>query len=279
MGAVSQAACAAAALLAYVAARALAEPVRGLLIDGGLVRRNYQGAELPVAMGLVIPLASLIGWVGLALLGEPPRHMSLWTTTLFGMGFLGLVDDALGDRRTTGLRGHLGALLSGRPTTGSLKALFGALLSAYAGVALHGASLNALVAAALIAGAANAVNLLDVRPGRALKGYAVLMVWAGLAHGFAGHPAATQVAALSLVPAGGALALWRGDHKGAWMLGDTGANLLGAAAGLSLATAPLSWQLAVLLLLALLHVYSERRSLSALIDAVPLLSRLDRWGR
>jgi len=87
------------------------------------------------------------------------------------------------------------------------------------------------------------------------------------------------VLAAAAAPLGGALALWRGDHKGRWMLGDAGANALGASAGLALALSPLPWQIPLLAALTALHLYSERASLSKLIDAVPLLSRLDRWGR
>jgi len=267
------------AAAAFLIARALAPAVHALLQRGGMVRRNYRGEEVAVGIGIVVPLAALAPWTGLLVAGFPVEAVAAAVSLATGMALLGFFDDALGDRTASGFRGHLGALLAGRPTTGSLKAVFGGLLALFGGLALHGLSWKALLAAALIAGAANGVNLLDVRPGRALKAFVFLWIIAGLAAGISGGPAAVRVLAAAAAPLGGALALWRGDHKGRWMLGDAGANALGASAGLALALSPLPWQIPLLAALTALHLYSERASLSKLIDAVPLLSRLDRWGR
>jgi UDP-N-acetylmuramyl pentapeptide phosphotransferase/UDP-N-acetylglucosamine-1-phosphate transferase len=64
------------------------------------------------------------------------------------------------------------------------------------------------------------------------------------------------------------------------MLGDTGANLLGALAGMWLVlTLSGTGQLIALVLLAAVTLYGEIRSLSALIDRTPGLRELDSWGR
>lgn len=277
-----------AALAAFHIARALLPAVLSLLREGGLVRQNFAGRPLPVGAGLVIPLASLGPWLLLFLLFSLPTAvrwrseafpLALWLMLLFGMGFLGLLDDAVGNRERTGFSGHVAALLAGKPTTGSVKALFGGGLALACGLSLHGPSLKALVSGALIALAANAVNLLDVRPGRALKG-AVMLSAVSMA-GYLMPPSPWFGGGLAAwgAPFGASLALWRGDHKGEWMLGDAGANVLGAAAGLLAAGTPLAWQGGMLVMLIALHLYSERRSLSELIEASPLLARLDRWGR
>lgn len=277
------------ALWSYVAGRWLLPPVLALLREGGMIRKNYLGRQLPVGAGVVVPLASLGPWLLLVALGRGVRDEAspvfLWIALLFGMSFLGLLDDAAGDRRRTGFSGHVRALVEGKPTTGSLKALFGGLLALSAGLSLHGLSVAALVSGAVVALSANAVNLLDVRPGRALKGTALLSAAAAvanLAHGWPHAPGSVwpvhHWAAWS-ASMGAALALWRGDHKGEWMLGDAGANAVGAAAGLLAAAAPLAWQGALLAVLVAVHLYSEKRSLSRLIEASPLLDRLDRWGR
>ena len=271
-------------LVSYSIARSLLPPVLSLLAQGGFVRQNFRGAELPVGAGAVIPLASLAPWLVLSALpgaagGDWTSTITLWTGLLFGMAFLGLLDDALGNRERSGFSGHLAALFEGRPTTGSLKALFGGALALAGGIVLQGLTLWAFVSAALIALATNAVNLLDVRPGRALKGCALL---SGLA--VAGCLAAPGLApgnqiVAAAAPMGASLALWRRDHQGELMLGDVGANALGVTAGLLAASSPHIWQGALLLSLIAMHLYSERRSLSDLIEAVPWLSRLDRWGR
>jgi hypothetical protein len=63
------------------------------------------------------------------------------------------------------------------------------------------------------------------------------------------------------------------------MLGDTGANALGALLGVAaVVILPLAWQAALAAVLAGLNLYAESHSLSAVIQAHPLLDRLDRWG-
>ncbi len=64
------------------------------------------------------------------------------------------------------------------------------------------------------------------------------------------------------------------------MLGDTGANLVGALAGISmLVTLGDEARLIALGLVAALTIYGEFRSISATIDRVPPLRQLDSLGR
>ena len=119
---------------------------------------------------------------------------------------------------------------------------------------------DALLGGALVAGCANLANLLDLRPGRALKAGAA----AGLALGQPG-PAA---AALALLPA---------DLGERTMLGDGGANALGAVLGLALARrVP---RVPALVAVVALTAASEVVSYSRVIDAVPPLRWVDRAGR
>lgn len=63
------------------------------------------------------------------------------------------------------------------------------------------------------------------------------------------------------------------------MLGDTGANALGAFLGVAACVLlPPAALVLLAVLLAALNLYAESHSLSALIRAHPLLDRLDRWG-
>lgn len=86
-----------------------------------------------------------------------------------GIGVLGFVDDTWGTKRIKGLRGHLRAVLREHTlTTGFLKATGGATLALFLGWRLSpDIPIVALLNAALIALSANAINLLDLRPGRA----------------------------------------------------------------------------------------------------------------
>ena len=206
---------------------------------------------------------------------------------LAGIGGLGLLDDLLephqrraGRPVSKGLRGHLASLRSGRVTTGAAKALgipALALLAAAGGPAPRGGAMVP-VDAALTAGCANLANLLDLRPGRALK--AVLPPAALLAL-TAGQDerarSGARLAVAALLP--GALAL-PADLREHGMLGDAGANVLGAAVGAAATrTLPAPARLALLGGVVALTLASEQVSFSAVIDRTPALRALDRAGR
>ncbi|WP_129309899.1 hypothetical protein [Streptomyces sp. L2] len=141
-------------------------------------------------------------------------------------GACGAYDDvvghATGDTRR-GFRAHLGALRHGEVTSGAVK-LFGIGAAGLAtGALLKERPLDKLLAGIVIAGAAHAVNLVDVRPGRALG--AVLALGApGMLRGGPGGD-------LAAVAVGAAAAVLREDLGERVMLGDTGAHALGATLG------------------------------------------------
>src|SRR5207244_2527948 len=156
----------------------------------------------------------------------------------FGFALLGLADDLWGDRSTGGLRGHFRALAQGRVTTGAVKALGGAVLALAVAAgqawptppALPGWLARVVLQAALVALTANAINLLDLRPLRALKGFAAsglpLFLWCA-----AGGNAASIAALGALLGAAAVYAPFEARRRA--MLGDAGSNLLGAVLGLA----------------------------------------------
>ena len=186
----------------------------------------------------------------------------------------GWYDDTQADRtrQAKGLRGHLGALTRGTVTTGAIKV---AVLSSggYAAGRLLGAGRrDALLRGALIAGTANLVNLLDLRPGRAAKATILCGSLVVLAGG-GGAPVAGATV-------GAALGGLSTDLAEGAMLGDTGANALGAALGVSLAASrSVLVRLTALTAVTGLTLASERVSFSAVIDRTPRLRRIDAWGR
>jgi hypothetical protein len=128
--------------------------------------------------------------------------------------------------------------------------------------------LSTVVAGGVIAGTANLVNLLDLRPGRALKAVIGLALPMAL-------PSPAAATAL-----GASVGVIADDLDARSMLGDTGANAAGALVGLALVerTGPVGRAVALAALTAL-TLASERVSFSAVIERHPLLRRLDRWGR
>ena len=206
---------------------------------GGFLHRGRQLLDAvlacgPTAMnhrGLRLPL---VGWVFAA--REPV------------VTAVGLADDLFsGSER--GVRTHLRAGL----TTGTLKAV---------AIPLYGLARTRSVSGALLVGlAANFLNQLDTRPGRALTAY-------------------LAVAPLVRAPLVPAVLVAPYDLREMTMLGDAGSNALGALLGLS-SVDRLTGRGRTLAIAALagLNLLGETRSFNELIDRSPLLSRLDRMGR
>ncbi|MBM7493994.1 UDP-N-acetylmuramyl pentapeptide phosphotransferase/UDP-N-acetylglucosamine-1-phosphate transferase [Micromonospora luteifusca] len=208
-----------------------------------------------------------------------------------GAGGVGLYDDVVGARpeqkTAKGFAGHLAALREGRVTAGLVKVVgvgaaglgAAALLAADPRVAAHprrqrhgaiGRGVDVLLGAGVIAGTANLLNLLDLRPGRAIK--SGLLLAAPLTGGPHGGIAAGA--------AGAAAGLLRDDLAEDVMLGDSGANALGALLGVALAarTGPLG-RAGLLAVLAGLTAASEKVSFTAVIQRTPGLRELDALGR
>ncbi|MDP1820882.1 MAG: hypothetical protein Q8K58_13475 [Acidimicrobiales bacterium] len=248
-----------------------------------LQRSNFRGRTIATAGGLVIVLAVLVVEAGRTALaefgvGEELSDSLLRSTVLFAcfaFAFLGFVDDLLGTEGDRGFSGHLRALAHGRLTTGVMKLFGGGVVAIVLTAAPGDVSGRRLLAdAALVALAANLGNLLDRAPGRTIKVGLLAYVPLALAAG-------TSPVGLALVSVVGATAgLLAADLRERLMLGDTGANLLGAVLGLAVVletSRPV--RTAVLVVLVLLNAASERVSFSAVIDRTPVLRQLDRAGR
>ncbi len=241
-------------------------------------RTNHAGRPISLLEGPGYVAGSALG-LAAAALASPRRQTGMGSVAAglvagVGAGAAGLLDDLAGDSARKGLRGHLGALRQGRVTTGALK-IAGIGASGLVGAALvdrdAGRRLGpaTLVGGAVIAGSANLANLLDLRPGRALKA----TVLGGIPLALLGESAAASAvgAALGSLPA---------DLRGETMLGDTGANAAGALVGTALVarSGPLGRGVALAVLTAL-TLASERVSFTRVIESTPVLRDLDAWGR
>jgi UDP-N-acetylmuramyl pentapeptide phosphotransferase/UDP-N-acetylglucosamine-1-phosphate transferase len=175
-----------------------------------------------------------------------------------------------------GFAGHLAALRSGRVSGGAVKIVlvgFGALASSSCLASRTGHARRAdevLLGAVVIAGAANVINLLDLRPGRALK----LLVIAST-FGLAG----TGDTAMSAALLGASAAVLPAELSERVMLGDLGANCLGALLGVRVTTGATRTKLAAAALIVTLTLLSERVSFSSVIDRTPALRWADQLGR
>jgi Glycosyl transferase family 2 len=198
-----------------------------LLLACGPLAVNHRGLRLP-----------LVGWT-VGLRRDP---------AIAAVAAIGLADDLWSGPE----RGFAAHLRHGR-TTGVLK---------LAGIPLVGLLATRKLSGALLVGlAANALNQLDTRPGRALKVY--------------------LAAAIPLeAPKKAAVLLLSYDLREMMMLGDAGSNALGALLGLksvSRLTGRGRW--IAIGALAGLTLLGERTSLGRLIERTPGLRELDALGR
>ena len=274
----------------FVAGRFVVGAVYGALLRGGHLRRNFQGRDIPASVGAGFALMAMLQAPFAALLPEwhfPAAKMMEMLAVCCGFGVLGLLDDLAQSRERGGISGHLKKLGgSGRISTAVMKAFFGLALCFGVRITLgvRGGWISVVVDTLIIALSANAVNLLDVKPGRAIKGFVFamfLLVGGSLALQHGGGAATVLPGTLVLlVPfALWALASWPYDLGCRAMMGDAGSNVLGAALGLA-AVWELSFvsRIVVLSLLVVYHVVCEVGSLSAIIHSVPPLRWADNFG-
>lgn len=276
-------------------------------------RTNFHGVTVSLRGGVAMAGASVASAAVASALSDQPRAALGGVVASLGGGVAGYIDDVDqgahdGGKVAKGLKGHLGALAHGQVTTGVIK-IAGIGASALAASALVGSKATSVggkvadlaVNTVLIAGTANLANLLDLRPGRALK--ATVLVAAPLSYfscaaaktpasGASGAASATPAAPASASPASAQRLLASGlnaaaitalveDLQETTMLGDTGANAAGALLGTSLAAND-SWKLRLGTTLGVvgLILASEKVSFSKVIAANPALNWLDQlWRR
>lgn len=276
-------------------------------------RTNFHGVTVSLRGGVAMAGAAVASAAVASALSDQPRAALGGVVASLGGAVAGYIDDVDqgahdGGKVAKGLKGHLGALAHGQVTTGVIK-IAGIGASALAASALVGSkatSMGGKVAdlalnTVLIAGAANLANLLDLRPGRALK--ATVLVATPLSYfscaaaktpasGASGAASATPAAPASASGASAQRLLASGlnaaaitalveDLQETTMLGDTGANAAGALLGTSLAAND-SWKLRLGTALGVvgLILASEKVSFSKVIAANPALNWLDQlWRR
>ncbi|WP_240619280.1 hypothetical protein [Blastococcus sp. TF02-8] len=239
-------------------------------------RTNYAGRPVTLLGGPALAVAATTT----AVLGAPAGSRAAAAVVGAVSGVVGGYDDLAGARpeqaRDKGLAGHLRALREGRVSAGAVKVAGIGAAAAVAALLTRPRSgdarglVDGVLTTGLVAGTANLLNLLDLRPGRAAKAGA-LTAAVGLAGPAGGLVAGPLGATLGVLPA---------DLGERVMLGDAGANALGALLGLRLAGVPdRRARAGALAVVTALTLASEKVSFTRVIEATPGLRELDRLGR
>lgn len=260
----------------------LISPLLAALRQRQMLLDNYRRITIPVGAGLLIVavfLASLA--LGLAInylypLGELYGHGLLYSMIIIvvGLSLFGLIDDLFGDSQFRGFRDHFGQLFRGKLTSGALKALGGGAVAALATMAHSVFVWEWVLNVVLVSLFANTFNLLDLRPGRALK---VFLILGGVMLVFSFNSSAWIFWAIALGPV---LVLLRADLREELALGDVGSNTVGGIVGLTMVYnfSPVV-KIAAVIGLVLIHWYGEKRSITVLIQRVSFLKHIDNFGR
>ncbi|WP_099188152.1 MraY family glycosyltransferase [Tepidibacter mesophilus] len=244
-----------------------------LLVESNVVRKNYRQDLIPVCAGIVFLPILIINSSVLRYLYKS-NDIYIYLFGIMSMAFIGILDDLIGNRDVSGLKGHFKSLLNGKLTTGGFKALFGGFVALLISVSISNNIIDICVNTLLIALFTNLMNLLDLRPGRAIKGYlfiSIILLFTVSMY----YDKVMIVLLMSNV-----LAYFKEDLKANAMMGDTGSNVLGIATGIIIAyNFSFIVRLCAVILLILIHVITEKYSLTKIIENNKLLNYIDMLGR
>ena len=262
---------------------------KSMLVNGNVIRPNYKNEMIPVGMGIVfLPMiiinSIILGFVTLNNIWFVSSSnynlnivwllcLALYIFSMMAMFFAGALDDLIGNRNVSGLKGHFKSLFKGELTTGGFKALFGGFVGLVVSVCISSSIVDIIVNTLIIALSTNLMNLFDLRPGRAIKAYLVIMIPIYIT--LTGY---TKVFPLLILP--NVLAYFNTDLKARGMMGDTGSNVLGISIGVLMAFGyGIKVRVAWLVFLILMHLITEKFSLTKIIEKNKVLKFIDDLGR
>ena len=262
---------------------------KSMLVNGNVIRPNYKNEMIPVGMGIVfLPMiiinSIILGFVTLNNIWFVSSSnynlnivwllcLALYIFSMMAMFFAGALDDLIGNRNVSGLKGHFKSLFKGELTTGGFKALFGGFVGLVVSVCISSSIVDIIINTLIIALSTNLMNLFDLRPGRAIKAYLVIMIPIYIT--LTGY---TKVFQLLILP--NVLAYFNTDLKARGMMGDTGSNVLGISIGVLMALGyGIKVRLAWLVFLILMHLITEKFSLTKIIEKNRVLKFIDNLGR
>ena len=246
---------------------------KNLLVESNCIRPNYKGEMIPVSMGIVFLPMIIINGIIVSYFTVNFVNTACLFLFIFGMMamfFAGIIDDTIGNRDVSGLKGHFKSLFKGTLTTGGFKAIFGGFVGLIISVCISKGIVDIVINTLVIALSTNLMNLFDLRPGRAIKVYLVIMIVI-----FATLTGYVQILPLLILP--NVIAYFNYDLKAKAMMGDTGSNVLGISIGILIALGyttkvRVSW----LVFLVLIHLLTEKFSLTKIIEKNKVLNFIDK---
>jgi UDP-N-acetylmuramyl pentapeptide phosphotransferase/UDP-N-acetylglucosamine-1-phosphate transferase len=257
--------------------------IRGLIAGAGFNKPNYREEQIPAVMGVIfVALLPFITGLSMLFSVNSIYDSMLFLFVVVAMGFMGLLDDQMGNRNSKGFKGHFLALFKSRQlTSGGFKAVFGAMIALVFSIAVALQlktpwwPLELIINFLLVSLATNMVNLFDLRPGRAGKIYLVvffiILAFSKNLENYLGLFLPVAAIILYYLPF---------DLRAEVMMGDVGSNVLGASLGMMMA-----WMLSdiskivALVIMLILQLSAEKVSFTRMIEKNVILRYIDNIGR
>lgn len=245
------------------------------------IKINYRKKAVYNSAGIFFTLNILFMCMAILVLNSliyPMPYMSsqilVITSGILSASFAGYIDDTASSP-SKGISGHMRSLFNGNLTSGTIKAMVGISVSLIISLSGNYSIMHTVLNFLLICLMQNFINLMDLRPGRAIKAYMILSVISSMF-------IASSTLYLS-INSGILLSFvfyLKYEINEVCMMGDAGSNALGIFMGIACASSgSIAFKLFMVIFLALAHIYSEFASISSLIDRVPALKILDMMGR
>ena len=154
---------------------ALKKRILYFLKKKNLTKQNYTGNQVLGSGGLLILIPCILAILPCFLI-SPSSLLPLFITMMLALAFCGMLDDLLGDSSSKGLIDHIGRLLDGSFSSGILKALTGGLIGFFLAWSEYHGWVYLILDTFVFALSVNTINLLDLKPGRAIKGFAATLL-------------------------------------------------------------------------------------------------------
>jgi UDP-N-acetylmuramyl pentapeptide phosphotransferase/UDP-N-acetylglucosamine-1-phosphate transferase len=193
---------------------------------------------------------------------------------VFSAAFTGYIDDNTDDP-VKGITGHLKILLKRSITSGGIKAITGIFISLIISLTIYNKPIDIFISLLIICLLQNFINIMDLRPGRAVKSYFFLLILSMLVINI-------NIIAISVNLCTAILLIFYipYEFKEICMMGDTGSNVLGIIIGITIALSDnYIFKLSLLFLLVCAQLFADTYSLSILIKNNPILNFIDKAGR
>jgi hypothetical protein len=259
----------------FISQKSIALSIK-LLREAGCTSKNYRGCEVIFGMGIFfVPILITSLALTMMLYHKQQLNYIQYLFAVFVIAFAGLLDDFIGNKQIKGLRNHIRSFTKGKLTTGFIKAFMGIMASTIISLNLSKSIVDFILNVLNIALFTNALNLMDLRPGRCIKIFLFL---------------GTIILALNigeiikvlplLIMLTASIIYINYDLKEVCIIGDTGSNILGITLGyFSTLTIGIVSKLMLFLGLIIVNVLAEKLSITELISNNRILSYLDNLGR